>query len=72
MLSDLARVAACDWKRFPGQVPLMDRIPDTAQPDYAQVQAHLPARDRPRHPRAFEPLRKDDLASGLRDARPSG
>src|SRR5437588_13029407 len=72
MLSDLARVAACDGKRFRGQVPLMDRIPDTAQPDHAQVQDDLPANDRPRHPRAFEPLCKDDLASGLRDARPSG
>ena len=69
MLSDLARVAACDGKRFRGQVPLMDRIPDTAQPDHAQVQDDLPANDRPRHPRAFEPLRKDDLASGLRNTR---
>ena len=48
---------------------MMDRIPDTAQPDHAQVQDYLPARDRPRHPRAFEPLRKDDLASGLRNTR---
>src|SRR5687767_15479603 len=44
----------------------MDRMPDTAQPDHAQVQDHLSARDRPRHARAFEPLRKHDLARGLR------
>ena len=44
---------------------MMDRIPDTAQPDHAQVQDYLPARDRPRHPRAFEPLRKDNFTGHL-------
>jgi hypothetical protein len=43
----------------------MDRMPDTAQPDHAQVQDHLSARNRPRHARAFEPLRKHDLARGF-------
>jgi hypothetical protein len=35
MLSDLAHVATGDWKRFRGQVLLMDRIPDTTQPAHA-------------------------------------
>src|ERR687885_757765 len=67
----------CPWRRMrldavSRPIPLMDHIPDTAQPDHAQLEAPLPARDRPRHPRAFEPRRNDELASGLRNARPSG
>ena len=49
----------------------MHVIPDTTQPNHTQVHDHLPTRHRPRHSRAFEPLRQDDLARGLRPARPA-
>src|SRR5215831_19673343 len=50
----------------------MRLIPDVAQAKHSQVQNHLTTRNRPRHPRAFEPLRKDDLASGLRNTGAAG
>ena len=65
MLSGLAHIDTRDRQRFRGQVALMDLIPDTTQPDHTQVQDHLSARNRPRHARAFESLRKDDLACGF-------
>jgi len=56
-----------DREGFRRQVSLMDSLPDATQPDYAEVQDDLAALSRPRHPRALEPLREDNLGS-VRDA----
>jgi hypothetical protein len=71
LLSGLDRVDTSDGKRLRGEGPPMHVIPDTTQPNHTQVHDDVPTRNRPRHSRAFEPLRQDDLARGLRKARPA-
>jgi hypothetical protein len=43
----------------------MDGLPDATQPDHPQVQDDVSASNRPRHPRAFAPLREDSFIGGL-------
>ena len=40
----------------------MDVLPHSTEPDHAEIQNDLAAGDRPRHPRAFEPLPMPSLA----------
>src|SRR5262245_52627967 len=50
----------------------MDVLPDTTSPDHAEMQDDLAARDRPRHPRAFEPLREHNFPGGFGDTTAKG
>jgi site-specific DNA recombinase len=72
MLRAFGRVHVSDGHGLCRQVPLVDLIPDTTQPDHPQVHDDLTARAGPRHPRALEPLRADHLAGGFRDTRTQG
>jgi hypothetical protein len=60
ILQSLSRFQVDARHRLGHQVPLMDRFPGSTQLDYPKVQNHLASLNRPGHPRAFEPLRKDD------------
>ena len=72
ILQTLSRFQGDDRHRLGRQVPLMDLTPNPTQLDHPKVQNHLAPLNRPGHPRAFEPLRKDNLAGGLCDARSQG
>src|SRR2546427_7180076 len=50
----------------------MDSLAGATPPDPPQVQDDLAARSRPRHPRAFAPLREDNFAGGLGDPAADG
>ena len=50
----------------------MDLISHPTQPDHTQVQDDLPALYRPRHARTLQPLRENNLAGGLGNARADG
>ena len=64
-LSAFGYIHLGNWHELRSQIPLMGRIPDTTSPDHTEFQDALATRNRPRHPRAFEPLRKDNFTGHL-------
>jgi len=68
-LSAFGYIHLGNWHEFRSQVLLIGPIPDTTSPDHTEFHDALSTRNRPRHPRAFEPLRKDNFTGHLRWSR---